>query len=114
MAGEKRLGADHESARSQFDQLCEDTIEVMFAAGIEDMEFQPKGMGCRQHLTCVDLRKSGIGRVDEQRHDVRRGKKLVQQFQHLGRHLLDELGRARDVAARPAQAGDEAELDLQF
>ena len=45
---------------------------------------------------------------------MRRGKKLVQQFQHLRRYFLDQLGRARDVAARPAQAGDKAELDLQF
>ena len=45
---------------------------------------------------------------------MRRGKKLVQQFQHLRRYFLGQLGRARDVAARPAQAGDKAELDLQF
>src|SRR5262245_24615527 len=111
MAGEKRLGTDHEAACSQFDQPCEDTIEVTFAAGIEDMELQPKGVSCRQHLTCVGLRKSGRGWVDKERHDVRRGKKLVQQFQHLRRYLLDQLGHARDVAARPAQAGDEAKLD---
>jgi len=111
MAGEKRLGPDHESACSQFDQPCKDTIEVTFAAGSEDMELQPKAMGRRQHLTCVGLRKSGRGRVDKERHDVRRGKKLVQQFQHLRRYFLDQLGRARDVAARPAQAGDKAELD---
>src|SRR5262249_43730441 len=51
MAGEKRLRADDESACSQFDHLCEDTFEVTFAAGIEDMELQPKGVSCRQHLT---------------------------------------------------------------
>src|SRR5262249_17536688 len=74
MAGEKRLRADDESACSQFDHLCEDTFEVTFAAGIEDMELQPKGVSCRQHLTCVGLRKIGRGWVDKERHDVRRGR----------------------------------------
>ena len=59
----------------------------------------------------MGLGKSGIGRVDEQRHDARRGNQLVQQFQPLRRYLHVQLGHARDVAARPVKAGDEAELD---
>src|SRR5262249_26138122 len=74
MAGEKRLRAHDESACSQIDHLCQDTLEVTFAAGIEDMEVQPKGVSCRQHLTCVGLRKIGRGWVDKERHDVRRGR----------------------------------------
>jgi hypothetical protein len=34
MAREEWIGADHEAACSQFDQLCKDCIEVAFAAGI--------------------------------------------------------------------------------
>ena len=42
-AREECIGADHEPARSQLDQLCEDSIEVTFGAGIQDMELQPEG-----------------------------------------------------------------------
>ena len=74
------------------------------------MELQPEGAR-PPHLTHCSSRVSGIGRVDEQRHDARRGKQLVQQFQPLRRYLHVQLGHARDVAARPVKAGDEAELD---
>ena len=37
-AREERIAANHEPARSQLDQLCEDPIEVTFGAGIQDMK----------------------------------------------------------------------------
>src|SRR5262249_61357031 len=65
--------ADHEPARSQLDQLCKDSIEVTFGAGIQNMKLQSKGTSRCLHLLCVGLGNSGIGWVDKQRHDARRG-----------------------------------------
>jgi hypothetical protein len=62
----ERIASDHEPARSQLDQLCEGYIKVTLCAGIQDMEFQPEGVGRRQRLTRFGLGKSGIGRVDQQ------------------------------------------------
>src|SRR5665811_1245996 len=96
-ATEECIAANHEPARSQLDQLCEDTIELTFGAGIQYMELQPEGTSCCLHLLRVGLGKSGIGRIDEQGHDARRGEQLVQQLQPLRRYLLHVcLGRARD------------------
>jgi hypothetical protein len=36
-AAEKFIATDHERACSQFDQLCQDRIEVMFAHGVDDV-----------------------------------------------------------------------------
>jgi hypothetical protein len=90
--------------------LCEHRIEVVFGAGIQHMQLQPERAGRRQHLTRGGLGNGGIARVDQQRHDARRWKQLVQQFQPLRRDF-HRLGHARDVAAWPVQTGDEAELD---
>ena len=103
--------ADHEPARSQLGQLCEDPIEVTFGAGSQNMELQPECAGRRLHVLRGGLGNSGIGWIDEQGHDARRGDQLVQQLQPLRRGLHVRLGHARDVAARPAKAGDEAEPD---
>ena len=83
MAREEYLGADHEPARSQLDHLCEDCIEVTFGAGIQDKELQAEAVGRRQHLLRFGLSNSGIGWVDEQGHDARRGYQFVQQFKLL-------------------------------
>src|SRR6476660_6768186 len=105
-ASEERITANHEPAHSQLDELCEDAIEFPFGACIQNMELQSEGTSrCLQHL-CVALGKSGMGWVDEQGHDARRGDQLVQQLQLLRRYLHGRLGRARDVAARPVKAGD--------
>ena len=42
--------ADDEPTYFQLHQLCEDFIEVTFAAGIEDMELQSESAGGRQNL----------------------------------------------------------------
>ncbi len=63
---------------------------------------------------CVSLRQTlgiGIGRVDEQRNDGGRGDQLVQQLQPLRRQLRVQQAHAGEIAARPVQAGDKAELD---
>src|SRR5262249_6141152 len=47
MAGEKWATADYERVCPQLNQLCKDTTEIIFTAGIDDMKFQPKIAGCR-------------------------------------------------------------------
>src|SRR6266699_3481573 len=63
-AREECIGADHEPARSQLDKACEDSIEVTFGAGIQDMKVQPEGMRCRLRGACNGLGESDVGRVD--------------------------------------------------
>src|SRR5207302_10542826 len=85
---EECIAANHEPACSQLGQFCEDSIEVTFGAGIQDMELEPEGVGRRKHIPRYGLGTSRIGWVDEQGHDTRRGKQLVQQFQPLWRYLF--------------------------
>jgi hypothetical protein len=72
------------------------------------MQLQPEGTGRCLHLLGVGLGNSGIGWIDEQGHDAHRGEQLVQQLQPLRRCLQVQLGCARDVAARLAEARDKA------
>ena len=67
------IEADHEPARSQLDQLCETPIEVMFGAGIQDIELQPKGASRCLQLLRVGLGNCRIGWIDEQSNGARRG-----------------------------------------
>jgi hypothetical protein len=110
-ANEEWIAANHEPARSQFDQLCEDPIEVTVGAGIQDVELQAEGTSRCLHPLRVALGKSGIGWVDEQGYDALRGDELVQQLQPLRRYLNVRLSHARNVAVRPAKTGDEAAPD---
>ena len=56
---EEWVAADHEPTRSQFDQLCEDIIEVTFGAGIQDMKLQPESMGGRQRRARLGAVRAG-------------------------------------------------------
>jgi hypothetical protein len=49
-AGQQRIAAaQHETACPQLEQVCEDPVEVMFSAGIQDMQLQAKSFGRRQY-----------------------------------------------------------------
>ena len=85
MVGEENTSADDETACPYFDQLCENCMKVAYAAGIQDMEFQPKVSGCRQNLAGLAFRNKGIVRADKECHDAHARKKFVQQLQPLGR-----------------------------
>ena len=90
-------------------------IKVSFGAGIQDMELQSEGSSrCLQPLR-VGLGESGIGRVDEQGYNARRGNQLVQQLQPFRRYPTFALvtpvtlppGRLR-LATSPSRTGSEA------
>ena len=68
------------------------------------MRLQAEGAGRRLQVSCIGLGKNGIGRVDEERNDARRGDQLMQQLQSLRRYLLIQLSDAGDVAPRPVEA----------
>ena len=107
LGSEERIGADYESTCSQFGQTCENRIELAFRARAEHLELQPEGAGRSLRVARYGL-GIGIGRVDEQGDDPRRGHQLVQQLQPLRPHLHVQRRVSREVAARSVHAGNEA------
>src|ERR1700686_2863047 len=57
------------------------------------------------------FRKGGIGRVDEEAHDIGLWHEFVQQFQPLRRDECVELRDTRDVLAWLVEISNEPELD---
>src|SRR5262249_28116504 len=73
VAGEEWIAEDQEPACPQLDHLCEDSLEVAFRAGVEDVKLQPEPVRGRPQGDGVGLR-NGIGRIDQERHDSCHGK----------------------------------------
>jgi hypothetical protein len=59
----------------------------------------------------LGLGNNGVGRIDEKSDRSRRRYQFVEQLKALGLHRGIEVVYARDIAARPVEAGDEASLD---
>ena len=106
-AGEETVGADHERVGSHLKQRCKDGSEV--AASVQGMELDPKDARRRLQASPCEF-AIRIARVEEHGNGGRRGNYLVQQLQPFRRYLYVQLRRARDIAAWPAQAADEAEV----
>ena len=70
-AREEWTATDHEPAYSHFGHLSKNSIQVAFAAGVEDVKLQPKIAGCRQHIPRLGLGGSGLTWIDEQRNTGR-------------------------------------------
>ena len=60
------------------------------------------------------LSVAGIGRIDQHGNPNGLGHQLVQKRQPLGSQLIREKIDARQVSARPGEAGDKTELDRVF
>ena len=60
-----QIAANHEPARSQLDQVCEDYIEVTFGAGIQYMELQPEAPSRCLRIFNRDLSEIWTGRVNQ-------------------------------------------------
>jgi len=72
LASQKWIAANHESACSQLDELCEDAVEFAFGAGIQNMEIQSESTSrCLQH-PCAAVGESRSGWINKQGHDPRR------------------------------------------
>src|SRR5262249_11867516 len=91
-------------------QGCKGCLDLALAADIEIEELLADCLRRGLHLTSIRL---GIGnvRIHEVGNCRRFGHELVQQLQSLRRQQNGEKAHARDVAARPIEAGDKAELD---
>ena len=62
--GEEGIGSDHECARPQLEQAWENGVDVLFGAGMQDMELYSENAG--RHLEVSGLRIGrGTGRVEE-------------------------------------------------
>jgi hypothetical protein len=85
------------------------SIDFPAGAGIEDLDLQSHGLGCRPHLSQRGLGAGGIGWIDQYRHPCCARHQLAQQLETLGRQLgVDEIDSGR-IATRTGEAGDQAE-----
>ena len=74
------------------------------------MELQPEGAGRR--LQVLDSGSAiGIGRVEEHADAVAVGTSSRSNSSRFGRELHVQCGYAREIAARPVEAGDKSDLD---
>jgi len=74
------------------------------------MELQSERAGRRHRVSCQDL-DIGTGRVDKQCHHCRNRRQFVRQLHELRPQLDRQDGHTREVATRPVEAADEAELN---
>src|SRR5262245_6607295 len=111
VAGKKWGAANHQRVRLQLDTLCENSIKVLFACGVQHMKLQSEGTAWWKHRSDRGLSKSGIIPVHEQSHGTRIGKQCVQQFRQFWRYLLRQLCHACNVAPWPIEVSDQAQLD---
>ena len=100
-----------ETASPELDDACKDCIEIIFGAGMQDMELHPKRPGRGLLLFHIGIGQIGASRVHEQRDRGCRWDQFVQQLQPLGPYRYVPAGYSSDVAAGPVQACDKPEGD---
>ena len=94
----------------QLAQRFKGCIDVAFGAGIQDMKLQPERAGRRLQTFRYGL-GIGIGWIDEQQQSWSPLEPLRAAAPIASVQLSTfNVRHARDIAARPAQAGDEADL----
>ena len=81
---------------------------------LDDLDLQPHGASGRFHVSQRSLGVRGIARIDEHSHASGSRYQFTQKFQPFCRQLADEKIDARQVAARPGEAGDETKPDRVF
>ena len=93
-----RRRSDASSSRCSCPQLeqCCKTVSKSRSVLAQDMKLQPEGARRRLQVSRQGL-GTGVGRVDEERNDGRRGHQLMQQFQPLRSHLDGQRGDACEV-----------------
>ena len=82
LADEYPVSCDHESARLQLGQSGKGSIEIVLAAGIEDVDLDSERAGCCLKISRLSFRV-GIVRIDERANSCRPGHYVVQEFQSL-------------------------------
>ena len=106
-AVEERIGGDKERASALLRKDREGRVDATFAAGLHDMNFFPDG--ARRCLQVFQLDLS-IRIIWVHKHSDHRdiGNRLAQHLQALGLQRDRKLGEASNVAAWPAETGDNA------
>ena len=105
---EKRVGGNQQrSPRLQCGVGC---LDLVIAAGFQDIELHSQCAGrCLQALG--HRLRTGMARLDQRRHAGGLRHQLVQEAQPLCGQLRSQGGDSGGVAARPIEAGDEAQLN---
>jgi len=91
-------------------KVRERRIDVAFAAGVETDDLQSEDAGRRLHFLQL-VRHARIARIDEITHRPRLGNQVAQQFEPFRSQCGDGKVHAGHIAARPVEAGNEAEFD---
>src|SRR6516162_3762508 len=110
MGEHERPGADEQRASPAFDERCKRGLDIGIAARVDDDELLPDRLRRALHLSALRLGVGGVG-IDKHRNRCRGGHELAQQLKSLRSQYAGEKDYAGDVAARPAEAGDEAVPD---
>ena len=109
MRVQEPAGTHEQRAGPTCDGGCKGGLDLAFARGIEHDEWpthRPRG-----GLHVRSLLDVGIIRVHQHRDGRRLGHQLAQQLESVRPHGGAEKDDARDIAARPVEAGDEAQRD---
>jgi hypothetical protein len=110
VAAQDRTDANGERPNPAFDKCGEGRINVTAAANIQDNYLRP-GRGRRKHIALL-LRDSPIIRIAGKKCDrLRLRNELGQETEPLSSKVDAGVNHAGDVAARPAEAGDEPKFD---
>src|SRR5262245_34754398 len=86
------------------------SISIGIAARVADDELLPDRLRRALHLSALRLGIGGV-RIDKHRNRCRGGHDLAQQLKSFRSQYAGEKDYAGGVAARPAEAGDEAVPD---
>ena len=107
MGDQERAGTDEQRTGPALDERCKGCLDVAVAADIENDELLPDRLRRGLHVSSLRLGFRSV-RVHQHGNCCRLGHELAQQLQSLRPQHAGEKAHARDVAARPVEAGDEA------
>src|SRR6266567_828817 len=107
LSKQKRVRSDHQSANFLLDEICESRVDFSLGAGVQHINLYSES--ARNILHAARL-SQGRGKVwiDEHRDDAGVWYELANKVQPLRPHLYGHNRRAREIAARPAEAGDKS------
>src|SRR5262245_11100429 len=109
--GKKCVGAYQEAASPLNDKGCETRVEFTWVACIQDQQAHPESARRDLQFSRLSLGNNGVSGIDEKGDRSGRGHQFVKQFKAFGVHRGIEVVYARDIAAGPVEAGDEARLN---
>jgi hypothetical protein len=79
-------------------------IDLVACAGVENLYLQPDGTGCVSNAPQCFVSARTVGWIDENSHAGGLRRQRMQEFQPLGRQLLNQIMDAGSIAARSGEA----------